>query len=147
VNASIIIDASVAIKWVIPEDGTDEALALRLRYELYAPELIIAETANILWKKFQRGELTRDEAGVASELLADSGIEYLSMKELLAKAADLAIALGYPAYDCIYLATAMEARLPFVTADVRLIQKLRQQRFSDVACYDLSAMPIVQALF
>jgi predicted nucleic acid-binding protein len=46
----MIIDASVAIKWIIPEEGTDEALALRQKYEPAAPELIIPEIANILWK-------------------------------------------------------------------------------------------------
>ncbi|MBL0370420.1 type II toxin-antitoxin system VapC family toxin [Rhizobium sp. KVB221] len=137
----IIIDSSVAIKWVVPEIGSKEALALRLKYDLCAPELIIPEIANILWKKFQRGELSAAEAGLAAELLANSGISYASMRGLLEKATDFALALGHPAYDCVYLAAALEANCPFVTADARLIRKPQQQQFAAVKCYDLLAMP------
>ena len=48
--SGLVIDASVAIKWVIEEAGTKEALALR-RQALAAPDLLVAECANILWKK------------------------------------------------------------------------------------------------
>jgi predicted nucleic acid-binding protein len=92
-------------------------------------------------EKYQRHELSHEEVGLASELLANAGIEHISMKGLLAKAADLAITLAHPAYDCIYLATAMESGLPFVTADSRLLRKLRQQQFNDAVCYDLSSVP------
>jgi predicted nucleic acid-binding protein len=139
VSGRILIDASVAIKWVVPEEGADIALALRLKFEFYAPELIIPEIANILWKKCQRGELSREEAALASELLANSGIAYISMGGLLAQATDLAIELGHPAYDCTYLAAAIMDGSPFVTADRRLIQKLTQQQFNAVKCYDLAA--------
>ena len=115
-------------------------MSLRLKYNLCAPELIIAEIANILWKKCQRGELSAEEAGLAAELLASSGIEYISMKDLLYKATDLAITLGHPAYDCIYLAAAIDAGIPFITADVRLLQKLQQKQFGAAKCYDLSAV-------
>ena len=48
---TLVIDASIAVKWVIEEDGTPEALALRQNAKLIAPELLVAECANILWKK------------------------------------------------------------------------------------------------
>lgn len=138
-SSSILIDSSVAIKWVVPEEGTDLALALRLKFELYAPELIIPEIANILWKKYQRNELSKEETEMASELLAYSGIQYFSMNDLLVKATDLAIALRHPAYDCIYLAAAAAKNIPFVTADARLTRKLVEQRFTAVKCYDLGS--------
>jgi len=47
----LCIDASIAIKWVIEETGTQEALALRECARLIAPDLLIPECANILWKK------------------------------------------------------------------------------------------------
>ena len=48
---TLVIDASVAVKWVVEENGTPEVLALRQRARLIAPELLVAECANILWKK------------------------------------------------------------------------------------------------
>ena len=69
---TIVVDASIAIKWVVAEEGTDTAVDLRLRFHFAAPDLLIPECANILWKKVQRGELTRDEAMLAARLLERS---------------------------------------------------------------------------
>jgi predicted nucleic acid-binding protein len=54
---ALVIDASVAVKWVIEEIGTAEALRLR-RAKLLAPDLVVGDCANILWKKVQRRELS-----------------------------------------------------------------------------------------
>ena len=59
---TLVIDASIAIKWVVEEDGTPLALALRQKAKLIAPDLLVPECANILWKKVQRNELVKEEA-------------------------------------------------------------------------------------
>ena len=74
----IVIDASVAIKWVVEQDGTPEALALPEKYSLSAPDLFIPEYANILWKKVRRRELEKNEAILAARLLQRSDIELIS---------------------------------------------------------------------
>ncbi len=119
-----IIDASVAIKWVVDEPGTAEALSLR-RHRLLAPDLIIAECANILWKKVRRNELLEDEALVLVGILTRSDIEFEPMAPLMQQATRLSILLGYAAYDCFYLALAMADGSPFVTADEVLQRKVR----------------------
>jgi predicted nucleic acid-binding protein len=53
---------------VIDEPGTREALSLR-RHRLFAPDLLVAECANVLWKKARRTELNTDEARLAAGLL------------------------------------------------------------------------------
>lgn len=121
---TFVIDASIAVKWVVEEDGTENALALRGRAKLIAPELLVAECANILWKKIQRGELTEDVALFAARLLQGSDIELLPIRALLEAATRIAIALDHPAYDCIYLALAIERDCRFATADGRLLRKL-----------------------
>jgi predicted nucleic acid-binding protein len=125
---TLVIDASIAVKWVVEEDGTSEALALRHKTRLIAPDLLIAECANILWKKFQRDELTDDEALLAARLLQGAEIELSPMRTLLDATTSLAIALDHPAYDCIYLALAAERDCQLVTADERLLRKLAQSR-------------------
>lgn len=55
---TLVVDASIAIKWVVEEEGTGIAVDLRSRFRFVAPELLVPECANILWKKVQRGELT-----------------------------------------------------------------------------------------
>jgi len=119
----LVIDASVAIKWVTDEPGTKEALSL-LQHRLYAPDLLVAECANILWKKVRRKELTPDEAGLAARLLQRADVELAPMRALLEPATKLAIALDHPAYDCTYLALAESMSCDLVTADQRLSTKV-----------------------
>ena len=124
--SSLVIDASVAVKWVVEEGGTKEALALRDR-ALAAPDLLIAECANILWKKVCRNELSEQEAVFAAGLLARADIELMAMRPYLEAAVRIAVALDHPAYDCIYIALAEAEELRFVTADMSLLGKVEQQ--------------------
>jgi predicted nucleic acid-binding protein len=125
---TLVIDASIAVKWVVEEQGTPEALAVRQRAKLIAPELLVAECTNILWKKVQRGELLKEEALLAARLLQGAEIELLPTRSSLEAATRLAIELGHPAYDCLYLALAIEHDCRFVTADERFLRKLGQVR-------------------
>ena len=123
---ALVVDASVVIKWVVQEEGSDAAVRLIGGPSLIAPDLLIPECANILWKKVRRKELTRDEAMLAAELLMRSDIELVPTRALMPAALKLAIDLGHAAYDCTYLALAMERDVLFVTADgkfVRLVER------------------------
>lgn len=122
-----VVDASVAIKWVIPEAGTREALALLSAGGLCAPDLITAECANILWKKTRLQELTAEEASIAARLIEHAAFEIHPTRHLLQAATDLAIRIDHPAYDCVYLALALQEGGRLVTADARLIRKLSAQ--------------------
>lgn len=121
----IVIDASVAIKWVVEEEGTSEALALR-GTKAIAPDLLVAECANILWKKVIRLELEPREAEIAAGMLAQADIELVGMRSLMEAATQYAIRLGHPAYDCIYLALATARRCTFVTADKEFALAVRE---------------------
>jgi predicted nucleic acid-binding protein len=126
--STFVIDASIALKWVIEEEGTPEALALRQRAKLMAPELLVAESANVLWKKVRRDELLKEEALLAARLLQAAEIELLPARNLLETSLRMSIEIDHPAYDCMYLALAVENKCNFVTADERFLQKLRQGR-------------------
>lgn len=119
-----VVDASIAIKWVVEEEGTPAALKLRRGARLLAPDLLVPECANILWKKVQRKELSGDEALIAARLIQSAELELLPTRSLLGSATSLAIELEHPAYDCIYLALAAAINCQFVTADERLLRKL-----------------------
>ena len=54
----LVVDASVAVKWLITEEWTEESRRLlAASIDRHAPDLILAETANVLWKKARRGEI------------------------------------------------------------------------------------------
>ncbi|RWA81793.1 type II toxin-antitoxin system VapC family toxin [Mesorhizobium sp.] len=130
---TLVIDASIAVKWVVEEDGTPLALGLRHGHRFAAPELLTVECANIFWKKVQRGELSREEAKLAANLLERSDIELFGMRGLLAKATELATDIGHPAYDCMYICLAMSRNWRFVTADERLTRVLNQKAPREMA--------------
>lgn len=127
-----VIDASIAVKWVVQESGTTEALALR-KATLAAPDLLIPECANILWKKHRLGQLTAAEASAAAQLLERADVELTPMRGHLSSATALAIELDHPAYDCHYIALAVEKGCPFATADQRLLRKVQQGPRKDLA--------------
>lgn len=122
---NLIIDASIAVKWVVSEAGTDLALTL-LRGGLAAPDLFTAECVNVLWKKVQRNELTSEEALLAVGILQRADIELYPMRMLMEPAAKLALDLDHPAYDCFYLALATANDRLFTTADERFLRRVRR---------------------
>lgn len=121
-----VVDASVAIKWVVPETGTPEALALLKNNNLVALDLILPECADILWKKVRRNEFTLAEARFAARLIEGSDLQLREMLPLFGESIELSAELDHPAYDCTYLALALKENTRFVTADESLVRKLKQ---------------------
>ena len=115
---SIVVDASVALNWVLDEPGKDAADAL-LDQELIAPALWLLEAANALWKRAQRGEISAEQAKERLAELYNAPVTTTSIEDDLPAAADLASALGHPVYDCLYLALAIRENTYVVTADRR----------------------------
>ncbi len=122
----LVIDASIAVKWFIPEAHSIKALRLLdAGRELLAPDLIFAEFGNVLWKKWLRQEL---EPEVISPLLADLGrmrLRIVPTAALADKAADIAVTYKRSFYDSIYLSLAVHAQGCMVTADEKLCNALR----------------------
>ena len=123
--ASWVIDASVAAKWLLPEDGSDQATAL-LGDALLVPDLLFAEVANIFWKKQMRGEMTAATADAAARWLTQAPLQVHPCAGLTADAVSLSIRLQHPAYDCFYLALARRTCCPLVTADRRLVERCQR---------------------
>jgi predicted nucleic acid-binding protein len=115
---TFVIDASVALKWVIPEADSDRAAAL-LNTELIAPGFWLAEVANALWRHIRLRQMTPDQALRRLGELASAPVASLSVEPHIAVALTLAIELRHPVYDCLYLALALHADTHVVTADRR----------------------------
>lgn len=125
----IVVDASVAAKWVKVEPGTEAANELLAGQDvLLAPDLAAVEVAAAITRKVRLGEL---EAGEAARLVAiwrswlDRGVLALaSSTELIEPAVDWALRLNYPLQDCLYLALAAQHRAALVTADQNFLHRI-----------------------
>ncbi|WP_448191148.1 type II toxin-antitoxin system VapC family toxin [Azospirillum sp. sgz301742] len=124
-NAVSVVDSSVAIKWMVPEDGSDMAADLR-RFDLIAPDLLRIECSNVLWRLVNGNALPLDEAFGSLDDLAAGTIRYFPCGELERTALEIAIELRHPIYDCYYLALAERENAPLVTDDRRLVRAARQ---------------------
>jgi predicted nucleic acid-binding protein len=119
-----VVDASIAVKWVIPEVLSEQADRIRdSDDDVLAPDLLLVEVANALWRKTVAREITPREADTALGLVRRSGVDLHPTEPLLSRAMDLARRLNHPIYDCVYLALAERERARFVTADQRLLRR------------------------
>ncbi len=122
-----VVDASVALKWVIDEEGS-EAASLLAGESLSSPSLLLAECANALWAKARRREITADEILERLSLLLSAPVLLVPLAELVEDATRLAATLDHPVYDCLYLALAVREGTRLITADQQFARVVRQDR-------------------
>lgn len=116
----VVVDASVAVKWFLPEvHSEDAARVLGGDSALLAPDLIVAEVGNTLWKKVGRGEITRARSAEVLATLERVGIELYPTPVLVGAALELACELRCSVYDATYLALAVARDCAVITADRR----------------------------
>jgi predicted nucleic acid-binding protein len=122
---NLIIDASVAAKWILLEEGTVEAKALLAecregRYTPLAPEILEAEIAAVLWKRVRRGVLNADQAGFLQDRFEKLRPILVPLSGLVRPALELALRYGNSVYDGLYVALSHQMNCRLVTADGEL---------------------------
>ncbi len=126
----VVVDASVAVKWYVDEDHTAEAEQLiDGHFDLQAPELMLAEFGNILWKKFRNNEVDEKTVDKAITMLGQQKMTLHSHSGILKPAVFGAVETGTSVYDWLYLSLSIALDCPFVTADRRFFIALRNTRF------------------
>jgi len=123
----VVVDASIAFLWFANESdrwGADQLL--ETDSPLLAPDLMAVEATNAWWKKHRRREMERVDVEQAVTNLLALGIAWTPSAALLPSAARLAVELGHPVYDCLYLALAAAHAAPIATADERLRQAAKR---------------------
>lgn len=124
----IVIDSSIAVKWVLPEEYSDRALALVERAAnanrvMVAPPLLVFEVANVLRRQMVRHGLSLADAAQAMGRFAAFPIELLLPRELSRRALEIADRFDLPAaYDAHLIALAEAFSCDLWTADVRLLR-------------------------
>ena len=120
---SIVVDASVAVRWTVATNLSERAESLLHCGEaLIAPEFIIVETTNALLFNVRERTDRVQRALDGLEFLPRWFEELVPAAALRHRAMTYALELRHPAYDCFYLALAAQREAAFVTTDERLIR-------------------------
>lgn len=137
-----VLDASVALKWVLSE--TDSATASQLRdefvrniHEFISPDTFLAEVAHALTKAERRGLIAQGQASLLVGDVLTTRPDFHSFIPLVTRALDLAAQARVGVYDCFYVALAERELCPLLTADQRLVNSF-QGRFPIVLLSSLA---------
>jgi predicted nucleic acid-binding protein len=131
----VIVDASVAAKWLLPrvhEPLADEASQLLAQYshgevEFVVPDLFWAEMGNLLWKAVRLKRCGLSDTKIALALLNQYGFPTIPSKSLLDLAIGIATAFDRTVYDSLYVALAVSSKSQLITADEKLANALAAQ--------------------
>jgi len=117
----LVIDASVACKWVLEEADSERARSLiSTDGPLIAPAVILAETANVLRRRLQLGEIGEVKARQGLSSIRDAIDHFEPVETLIDAAFDLSIRMNHAVYDCLYLALAQQQGCKMITSDKKL---------------------------
>lgn len=125
--SAYVADASVAVKWYVPEIHSEQALRiLEAGNVIHVPDLLYAECGNILWTKVRHGEISAPEARRVTRALLAAPLETHASTVLLDGALEIALRADRTVYDGLYVALAVALGSPLVTADGRLFRALEK---------------------
>ncbi len=123
---ALVVDASVAVKWLFPEVHTEAAKrVLKNTREIIAPDLIWAEVTSAACKKIRQKEAKPEEAVALLREFQNYPIETTESKVLMETALLVACEAGLSIYDALYLALSYDRDCSLVTADRRLYDRVR----------------------
>jgi len=125
-----VLDASVMIKWFIPEIYWEQASRLQSYSEsnLHTPDFAQLECTSILSKKVRRKEIEIEDANQIQELLLQMPVQMHPWQDLLLDAGQIAHETYRSVYDCLYLVLAKRINGRMVTADKKLYLALENSK-------------------
>jgi predicted nucleic acid-binding protein len=122
-----VVDASLVIKWFVPEIHSETARRwLGASHDYVAPDLLFSEAGNAVWKKVRRKELDEKEARQLVVDLGQVAVETVATRSLLQDALALALTAGVTVYDAMYLTLAVRLETEVITGDDRFIDKISE---------------------
>lgn len=130
-----VVDASVSVKWYIPEIYECEATGLlEGNDDLHVPELILPEFCNVIRMKVRRSEITKregEEIVAAFSGLSERRWTVHSHRQIVKAAYAGAESGGGTVYDWTYLALAVSLSCEMVTADLKFYNALKRTNLNE----------------
>lgn len=129
----VVVDASVALKWFLKEEGTEKALRILDELTTFiAPDLIFREMDSVLTKRVRTGYLSLNEALSLKKKIREIPCKTISYDQIEALAFELASTMPVTLYDACYLAPAIDFGTVLYTSDRRLVRGLKNTPFESI---------------
>ena len=127
---TLVLDASVIVKWFCREEYTDIALKIRDRFfkgdlNVIVPELMFYEVSNAI--RYNPVFTKEDKNKIIDDLFSIGFNVVHSNRKILSTAMKLALETDTPIYDNVYHSVSRSEKCPFVTADKEYIKKANAQ--------------------
>lgn len=128
-----VVDASVAVKWIVAEEQDDAAEELLVPGIVRAaPELLLVEVANVLRNKLSRGGMSPTQAQVGLDFVRTAVPNLVPDRDLVGRALSLAAELDHPVYDLMYVACAERENMRVMTADGRFQKRVASSPYAPI---------------
>lgn len=122
----VVVDANVAVRWSIRDEYSSAADQLLDDDVLvFAPDLVIPELANTLWKMERASQITADQVDRALVEIPRGFDRLFGSAAFFERSVEIARTLKHPAYDCFYLALSEMLKAPLITLDRALFNRTR----------------------
>jgi predicted nucleic acid-binding protein len=123
--SAVVVDASVAVKWFVPEPDSDLAVELlRSRVARIGPDLLFVEVGTALSRRVRLGEMTPKQAYDSLRRLPRNVPNVVGSPSAIRDAMTLSLSLRHPLPDCLYLSLAKQVDFPLITADAAFASKV-----------------------
>ena len=145
-HTNIILDCSVIAKWFFPSEENSE-IALKIRdlflakeISISVPLLIYYEVNNLIRTAIKNLRINKTLAKEAYKGFLELNFVTYSSKELMEIALEKAISLDVSSYNASYLALAEYLKIPFITADQKLIDKSKSDLIQNLKSFEIIEM-------
>ena len=134
-SGTIVVDANVAVKWYLPEEGEEKAFEVfeagaRGEAALIAPDLVLPEVGNVLWLRHRRGHVSRERVLEAWGSFRQADVFLRESGSLMSSALEIALEPGCAVSAALYVALAEAEDAKLVTADRKLVRTLEATPFA-----------------
>ena len=125
-----VVDASVAVKWLIPEEHSERAMRLLEGWfeeglELNAPGLLRLEVTSALTKYVERGIIDAGKAQKGFRIFREIALDYHEEDwQLIEEALKSSLTIELSIYDSVYFVLAKRLEATLITADRRLMDRI-----------------------
>jgi predicted nucleic acid-binding protein len=127
--SDLVVDSSVAVKWVLPEDDSNRARQLREDVvrsggRLFTLDLTYVEVANAIWKRFHRGLQSDPESREVMDVFGRLDLHVRPVSGVLSAGLDIALRYDRAVYDACFVALVAELGADGITADEPLFKAI-----------------------